>query len=196
MLKSDPFFLGGGGWKEAVPLWGQSSIRNCIKSQPRHLVNLPVRITWDVWPSWYGLMFPSFRRESAGLWVETTLTTQAAISQKKCYLDLLEVFHHLPVQTLTTMNFALAISLSLLSPNYCCLWPWEGSRLTHWVPSNGFDPLLWPWPSVSVGVVMREKCPLVSAPIPSHQCMSLDSSNLVSAFRMFDLVAFSLLMLA
>lgn len=74
-------------------------------------------------------------------------------------------------------HFALANSLKLLSPNYCCLWPWEGSWLTHWVLSNGFDPLLWPQPSVTVGIVMREKRPLVSPTIPSLQplcmCMQL-----------------------
>lgn len=93
-----------------------------------------------------------------------------------------------------------SISLKLPSPNYSLLWPWEGSWLTHWVLSNGFDPLLWPRPSVSVGVVMREKRPLVSPPIPSlgpWACAwALDNSNLVSAFHTFDLGALSLLMLA
>lgn len=51
--------------------------------------------------------------------------------------------------------FTAAISHSVLAPNYAGPPPRGGSWLTHWVPSKGFDLLLWLWPSVSIGVVMR-----------------------------------------
>lgn len=149
-------------------------------------------------------MFPSLLSEthcSSAIWGDTDNTDSYSSKEIEFNSDVLWSFSSFcRYRYWTLYNSALAISLKLLSPNYCLLWPWEGSWLTHWVLSNGFDPLLWPQPSVSVGVVMREKRPLVSPPIPSlGPCAcawALDNSNLVSAFHTFDLVALSLLMLA
>lgn len=108
------------------------------------------------------------------------LTAQTVSPQKKRHFKKsLQVFHHPPAPALAWLNFfSAAISHSLLATNYSGPRPREGSWLTHWVPSKGFDLLLWLWPSVSIGVVMRGRekergskrkkkfFPLVLAPIP------------------------------
>lgn len=95
-----------------------------------------------------------------------TLTAETAIPQKKFHLILI-FFPFCCRRKWTVHTLLFAVFLKLLSPNYCHLWPWGGSWLTHWVLSNGFDPLLWLQPSVSVGIVMTEERPLVPPPIPS-----------------------------
>lgn len=85
-----------------------------------------------------------------------TLTTLFFfLSQKNCQCDGLKFFIICRCGRWPPWTNAVPLSL-LFSPNYCCPRPWEGSWLTHWVLSHGFDPPLWPRPSVSVGAVMRK----------------------------------------
>lgn len=98
-------------------------------------------------------MFPSFRRESAGFWLETTLTAQTSGPQKKCHFKKKKsLFHHSSAETLAWVNFYFCYFSQL--PLFQLLLPVTTGRLmAH--PLGAVQRIWSPAPAMAICVHWR-----------------------------------------